>query len=107
MKKFICLAVFLIGIFFAGISFASASSFVGQQEKSGFRDPFLEKQMGNESNTFGRQDNNSSEDRELRSGIGEIDVPGTIADGLYVVLILGAAYAVYCSRRMPVKRLNK
>jgi hypothetical protein len=102
MKKLICLAVFLTGIFFAEISFVSAASSAEQQERSGFRDPFLEKQTGNGSNAFGEQGNNSSEDGGLRNGIGEINAP--VTDGLYVVLILGAAYAVYCCRRMPVKR---
>ncbi|MDR0697631.1 MAG: hypothetical protein LBG28_00205 [Tannerella sp.] len=104
MKKLICTVSFLIGIFFVEPSFVSAASLsVGQQERSsGFRDPF---QTANESNSYSGQGGNSSESGELRNGIGEISTP--IADNLYLVFILGAAYAVYCYRRGSVRRSNK
>jgi hypothetical protein len=104
MKKIICVVSFLIGIFFMEISFVSAASLSAeQQERSGgFRDPF---QTANESNSFGGQGNNSSESGELRNGIGEISAP--VADSLYLVFILGAAYAICCYRRASMKRSDK
>jgi hypothetical protein len=102
MKKIICLIAFLIGIFGVQLSEVSTAAPRTRSEvkKTGFQDTFKEKQWTTQEKFVDNGSGTSKDDTgSLRDGIGEIPVPSPVTDGLYFLLLAGAAYGIYCFRR--------